>query len=175
MKYTKAIKLWHNWLLKKIPKSNFWEVKEEFYWYIDFENKRGKIIVPVWFKTNFWSIPRLLRIFFDPTKYIWYIVHDYLYSEEWVIELNDWWETWYTRKESDQILIATLNLESARIIEKFCIYIWVRIWWFLFYKNFLWKIFKWLKKDLNIIFILQLLCFIIILISIIYLIKNYGN
>jgi len=135
MKYTNAIKLWHNWLLKKIPNSNYWEVMEEFCWYINYNNKTKKIIVPVWFKTNFWSIPKPLRIFFNPTKYIWYILHDYLYSKEWKIIYFDKYYLSYTRKESDLILLETLNLEKANILEKLCIYGWVRIWWFLFFKK----------------------------------------
>jgi len=140
MKYTDAIELWNNWLLRKIPNSNYWVVMEEFYWYIDYENKIEKVVVPKWFKTNFGSIPKPLRIFFNPTDYIWYILHDYLYSPKWEIS---YYETTvytksYTRKDADLILLETLQLEWANVIEKFSIYYWVRIGWILFYKKKLW-------------------------------------
>jgi len=136
MKYTDAIKLGQNWLLRKIPNSNYWVVMSEFYWYIDHDTKVQKVIVPVWFKTNFGSIPKPLRIFFNPTDYIWYIMHDYLYNKMWEIIIE--WENCvinYTRKDADLILLETLNLECAIFIEKILIYYWVRAWWFLFYKK----------------------------------------
>ena len=136
MKYTDAIKLGQNWLLRKIPNSNYWVVMSEFYWYIDHDTKVQKVIVPVWFKTNFGSIPKPLWIFFNPTDYIWYIMHDYLYNKMWEIIIE--WENCvinYTRKDADLILLETLNLECAIFIEKILIYYWVRAWWFLFYKK----------------------------------------
>ena len=137
MKYTIAISLGHNWLLKKIPNTNYFEVKEPFYWYIDYNNKKEIITVYDWFKTNFWSIPAPLRIFFKPTKYIWYVLHDFLYSKLGAIYKADqaWVEIEYTRKEADLILLETLHLEWANFIERFFIYIGVRCCWGLFFKR----------------------------------------
>ena len=126
MKFTLAIKLWHNWLVKKEPNTDYWIIKEEFWWYIDYADKKEKIVVPVWFRTNFWSIPRLLRIFFNPTKYISYLLHDLLYSKA---------NQLYTRKQSDKILLEALHVEWAGFIEKTLVYIWVRIGGFLFFKQ----------------------------------------
>ena len=137
MKYTKAIELWHNWLLRKLPNSKYWEVVEEFYWYVDYKDKIEKVIVPKGFKTNFGSIPAPLRIFFNPTDYIGYILHDYLYSSEWKIVYNGilLYNKSYSRKDADLILLETLHLEWANLIERFTIYYWVRLWWALFYKK----------------------------------------
>ena len=77
MKFTIAMK--KNWLLKKLPRTDLFEVREEFNWWVDYDNKLNNIMVPKWFKTNFWSIQRTLRVFFSPTKYISYILHDWLY------------------------------------------------------------------------------------------------
>jgi len=124
MKFT--IAKTHNWLLKKIPNSSDFKVVEEFYWYIDYNIKEIKIIVPEGFKTNFGSIPRFLWIFFDKTKYISYILHDYLYSKNWDN---------VTRKWADLILLEALNVEWASFMERVSIYFWVRIGGFLFYKK----------------------------------------
>jgi len=137
MKYTNAILLGQNGLLKKIPNTNSFEVSQPFYWFVDYDNKKEIITVCEWFKTDFWSIPKPLRIFFNPSRYIWYIMHDFLYSEIWTIyETNHaWTERHYTRKEADLILLETLHLEWASFIERWLIYIWVRIWGWFFYKK----------------------------------------
>jgi len=132
LRYTTAITLWQNWLLEKIPGSRYWKVQKEFVWYIDYEQKGTKyikyssdirvlnrIIVNKWFKTDFGSIPQFLWIFFDKTKYISYILHDYLISK-----------TNIERIVCDQVLIDAMALEWAWRIERFFIYIWVRIWSF---------------------------------------------
>lgn len=126
-KFTKAVKLWQNWLLMKIPSSDYWVVKKAFYWYIDYKEKDIKITVSKWFLTDFWSVPRILWSIFDKTKYISYILHDKMYSKEFWIAL--------TRKQADQILLEALHVEGASFIERTLIYIWVRIWWGLFFKK----------------------------------------
>ena len=137
MKYTNAIKLGQNWLLKKLPNTNYFEVSQPFYWFIDYKTKKEMVSIVEWFRTNFWSIPKPLRIFFNPTKYISYILHDFLYSEFWTIyeTSHAWIEIKYTRKEADLILLETLHLEWANILERYLIYIWVRCCWSLFFKR----------------------------------------
>ncbi|MBK6388580.1 MAG: DUF1353 domain-containing protein [Rhodoferax sp.] len=66
--------------LRKIPGTDRWVVQEAFVWYIDYENKERAIIVPAGFGTDFGSIPRILHPILSPTKYIAYILHDYLYA-----------------------------------------------------------------------------------------------
>ena len=116
MKFTNAVRLGNNWLLKKLSNTPFWAVCEPFFWYVEYGSKKDKITVPEWFLTDMWSIPRLLWIFFDKTKYISFILHDYLCSN-----------TKYNRKQADLILLEALRIEWASIIERICIYIWVRI------------------------------------------------
>ena len=135
MKFTKAITLKQNWLLKKIPNSDLFEVSQEFIWYLDYENKTEFVIVPKGFKTNFWSIPKPLRFLFNPVNYISYILHDYLYMQHSFISIWDFRARNPSRKEADYILLQTLNLEWAWTIEKFCVYFWVRLFGFLFFKK----------------------------------------
>ena len=137
MKFTQAV-LHKNWLLQKIPRSNKWRVETEFVWFIDYKTKKEYVEIHKWFKTDFGSIPKILQGIFNPTRYISYILHDYLYSDfwhikkqesEWVIYLN------YTRKDADKILREALKVEWASFIERWLIYIWVRIWWWKHYKK----------------------------------------
>ena len=134
MKFTTALA--HNWLLKKIPNSNYFEVREAFSWYVNYEDQLELVSVSEWFKSNFWSIPKPLRIFFNPTRYISYILHDYMYSEIWAMyNTKTWAELYYTQKDADKILRAALKVEWASFIERWLVYIWVRLWWFLFFKR----------------------------------------
>lgn len=137
MKYTDAVQLGQNGLLQKLQGEIF-EVREEFFWYLDYQKKNPFVIVPEGFQTNFGSIPRIMRVFFTPTKYLGYILHDYLYSWSWKIIYQDddeYSEVQYTRKEADLILRNCLKVEGAWFLERNMIYLWVRIWWFLHYES----------------------------------------
>jgi len=135
MKFTKAVTLKQNWLLKKLPNSDLFEVREEFIYYLDYSTKKEYVVIPRWFRTNFGSIPRLLRFFFNPVQYISYLLHDYWYSKNAFICVWDFRARDFTRKEADMILLEALNVEWAWTIEKFCIYIWVRIFGWLNFKK----------------------------------------
>jgi len=113
MKYKHAIALWHNWLVEKVIWTDNWIVRVPFVWYIDFTNKLWKIEISEGFVTNFWSIPRLFRIFINPTKYISYILHDHM----WQPEVN------ISFKESNVILKEAMEVEWAGIIERNLVYI----------------------------------------------------
>lgn len=137
MKYTQAVRIHKNWLLKKIS-STEWEVMEEFIWYIDFDSKNTYVIVPKGFITNFWSIPRIMQSIFQPTKYLWYVLHDRLYDKDWEIIYEDKYEMGnvnYTRKEADKILLESSKVEWAWFIERYCIYLGVRLWGFNHYNR----------------------------------------
>ena len=126
MKFTIAMK--QNWLVKHIPKSKYWIVEDSFIWYVDYKNKEWKIEVPKWFKTDFGSIPFFLRCFLNPTKYISYIAHDWCYSK---LNLQ------YNKIESDLILLEALEVEWASFIERYFIFMWVSIfWWIVWLKKF---------------------------------------
>lgn len=50
LKFTNAI-LKQNGLLRKLPNSDFFIVEKSFMYYVDYDNKNYKIIIPKWFKT----------------------------------------------------------------------------------------------------------------------------
>lgn len=157
MKFTQAIK--KNWLLQKIPwTNNKFKVMDEFVRYVDYTDKSAHIIVPEGFITDFGSIPRLFHWLFNPTKYISYILHDYLYSYKWCVllpdDFNERWITWVEKLKveyeywdnykvsaipdrlfADRTLIEWMRVEWAGIIERYIVYIFVRIFWFLFFKK----------------------------------------
>lgn len=137
MKYTQAVELKKNGLLKKVSYNEF-EVADEFIWYISYDKKDTYIIVPSGFKTNFGSIPRIIQAFFSPTKFLAYVLHDFLYSNDCKIIFQDEFETHiypYTRKQADQIMGEAIKVEWGWFLERHLIYLWVRIWWFLHYKK----------------------------------------
>ena len=137
MKYTQAVKLHKNWLLKKISHDT-WEVQEEFVWLIHYENSGYFVRVPKGFQTNFGSIPRLLRVFFNPTKYLAYVLHDFLYGKDGAIIHDNYIEEVrvdYTRKDADNIMREAIKVEKSWIIERNSIYLGVRLFWFLHYER----------------------------------------
>lgn len=138
MKYTKAIKLHKNWTLIKELGNNLWTVDGSFVWYLCYMTKGYYIEVEHWFKTDFGSIPRPLWFFFDKTKYVSYILHDWLYSkpyiEKKVSSVSYQW-VMITRKQCDDILIEWMYLEWASRVEIFFVYLWVRLFWWLFFKK----------------------------------------
>ena len=134
MKFTQAV-LHKNWLLKKIPRSNKWKVETEFVWFIDYNTKKEYVEIHKWFKTDFGSIPKFLQWIFSPTKYLAYILHDYLYSKNWCIKSKVTISVNYTRKDADLILRKALKVEWASKIERLFIYLWVRLFWWIKYKK----------------------------------------
>lgn len=107
MKFTqekRKINLEKNWLLQKIPWSQNFITKSEFFWLVDYDDDFSeKIIVLKNFITDFGSIPRFLWIFFDKTRFVSYILQYFLYSKKYCWNLN--------RKESDKILKEALKVE----------------------------------------------------------------
>jgi len=140
-KYTKAINLWLNWLLQKIPCKNKWIVKKWFVWFIDYEqqDKRKAIVntevfpneieVPIWFITDLWTIPGIGRLLIRADKFIAFILHDYILSREfrklhpYLLKLT------YSEHRAicDRILLEALDVEKAKVWEKILIYSWIRI------------------------------------------------
>jgi hypothetical protein len=116
--------------LRKTPWSDRFVVQEPFVWEIDYEQKnKGKVVVPAWFWTNFGSIPAFFRLFFSPTKYISYVLHDYLYTQWSIIEYNDGTKRIATRKECDEILAESLCVEWMNKVWVLLVYSSVRIFW----------------------------------------------
>ena len=134
MKYTYAIKQFKEWTLIKKSATNLWIVKESFTWYIDYENKKWEVTVPEWFEFDFWSIPRWLRWLFNPTKYLAYLLHDYLYNnlqkrKDKPITYN------YERRIADDILYEALKVEGMIFIWRYIIWKAVHLFGWIYQKN----------------------------------------
>lgn len=139
MKYTQAVKLFKNGTLsKEIGSDDVFEVQETFVWYIDYNKKSTYFTVNKGFKTNFGSIPKIMQIFFTPTKYLSYILHDATYTKGMYLS-EEIWDKIYryslTRKECDKILLEGLKVEWAWYIERNMIYWGVRLGGFLHFKK----------------------------------------
>ena len=138
------IKIINNWNYKKIIWTKYFIITDKFIFQLKIYWKFYLIIVPEWFITDLGSIPSIF-FFFDKSRYISYILHDYLYSLIWKIE-NINWKLNYNQELVDNILIAWLNTEWMNDRWKIFILIWLSIWWRFNYKKEDKEISK-LKKD----------------------------
>ena len=110
--------------LRKISGTNYWEVSEPFVWWLDYEDhSKWCIIVTKGFRTDLWSVPRILWSVFNPTEWLAFVLHDYLYS----IKMIEWEEI--ERKTADLIMREALVAEWCKNPELFCLYYWVRLGW----------------------------------------------
>lgn len=138
-KFTTATKLNQEGSLIKKSNTNLWIVKEPFEWQVEYNDDRyGKIIVPEGFETDFGSIPQALWWMFNPTKYVAYILHDYIYEMYGQIPttLFDTPATLdYTRKQADYVLLEALKAEKCPFIKRWLIYFGVRIWGWMAWKK----------------------------------------
>ncbi len=135
--FTNAVKLLRNGTLTKESGTNIFEVAKSFLWLIDYENKKWKIKVKKWFKTDFWSIPKFLRWYFNPTKYLAYILHDNLYSrlyEIYIVDKNDYN---IQRKFADGIMREALKVEGMNRSDRYIVWKWCRIFGGI-YQQYLW-------------------------------------
>ena len=120
-KFTTALK--NNWTLRKINWTNEWIVEDPFVWYIDYlDHSKWEILVPKGYKTDFWTIPRILRPIFNPTAHLAYVLHDYIYENKT-----------YSRKDSDIILSQALIAEWMNRIGVLLVWLWVRAFGWLYY------------------------------------------
>ena len=119
-----------NGTLRKIPWVRKFVVQEYFEWRIDyFDESKWRVIIPAWFATNFWSIPRILTWVYDPCEYLAYVLHDYLYSDIAVVTMIDGTTRVITREEADNILLEAIQVEGMSKILAYPVYWWVRIGW----------------------------------------------
>lgn len=103
--------------LRKVSWTRKWVVVEPFRWWKEYDDhSKGSIVVEKDFETDMWSIPRIFWVFLDPTKWLAFVLHDYLYTKITT-----------TRKEADEILFEALLVEGCSKIEAYIIYMWVRI------------------------------------------------
>ena len=127
MKYTKAVLILENWYLLKKSWTNDWLVMKPFVWFLDYENRTWKIQVPLGFRTDFGSIPQCFWWIYNPTRYLAYILHDFLYSKKYYWKLS--------RKEADVILYQALKVEWMWFLKRCIIYFAVRIFWRKFFRK----------------------------------------
>ncbi len=121
-----------DWTIKKIGWTNLFEVVNPFCWLIDYEDKDGwMIIAEKGFRTNYGSIPAIFRIFFDPTRYNSFVIHDKMYWNKMKYHKGNKEFVILTRKEADIILLEGLEYEGAWFFEKAFIYMAVRAFWWI--------------------------------------------
>lgn len=133
MKFTQAVKLQKNGsLIKKIGTEKFY-VDKEFIWYLDFDNKKEYIIVESGFVTDFASIPRIFRIFFNPSRYISAVLHDKL-RESRIIENTDGLWRYCGKMEADMIYFSALRTEWVSLLVASLHFLWLFLgWWYIYY------------------------------------------
>lgn len=127
------IKIIRNWSLKKIIWTKYFRVFSPFIFLLIFDWQKYNIKVPVWFITDLWSIPSIFFMF-DKSRYISYILHDFLYSLIWEITNINWYLS-YDQKLSDEILSIWLEKENMNKFWRFLVKIWLKIWWRFNYKK----------------------------------------
>ncbi|MGP1582964.1 MAG: DUF1353 domain-containing protein [Candidatus Altimarinota bacterium] len=129
MKYTTAVALFQNGSLIKQSNTNKWIVENMFIWEVVYGTRFEcqKIKVPSGFITDMGSIPQIFWVFFNPTQYLAYILHDYLYHQKGKIYTHK--ETYYeySRKDCDKMLYEAMKVEGAWWITRACVYLGVRI------------------------------------------------
>lgn len=133
MRFSQAVKLHKNGTLIKKIWTELFTVDKEFIWYLDFENKKEYIIVESWFVTDFASIPRIFRIFFNPSRYISSILHDKL-RESRIIENTNWLWRYCWKMEADMIYFSALRTEWVSLFVATSHFLWLFLWgWCIYY------------------------------------------
>lgn len=133
LKINMKIKILINWDLKKIIWTKYFIVSSDFLFLLIIYWKKYHIRVPKWFITDFGSIPPIF-FFFDKSRYISYILHDFLYSLIWqTISIN--WILEYDKNIADEILVAWLKAEWMIESGQVLVLLWVSIWWKPYYKK----------------------------------------
>lgn len=127
------IKVLQNWTYQNIIWTKYFIIKIAYIFLITINWKNYIINVPEWFITDLWSIPPII-FFYDKSRYISYILHDYLYSLIGKI-INIYWELAYDQKLADKILNIWLWVEGMSKKWRVWVCIWLKIWWRFNYKK----------------------------------------
>lgn len=136
MKFSRAIALHQEWSLIKKSWTRLFRVDKKFQWWLDYDNKRERVIVEAGFLTDFWSIPRFLWWLFNPTEWIAYILHDQLYEDQYVLIGEDQLKRYITREEADQILYQALLVEWCPEWSAKLQYVGLRLgWWYRWHRS----------------------------------------
>jgi len=132
MKFTQAVLLHQNGsLARKLEEKNLFEVKTEFVWFLNREDKKEYIVVPAGFTTDLASIPRIFWGLFDRYR-VSSILHDYLYQTHTIASKNAKNEEIYrpcTFHEANYIYFQSLRTEWVGILEAILQYTAVTLFW----------------------------------------------
>ncbi len=127
------IKLKQQWTLKKISWTKYFRVIVPYIFNLYLNDKIIAVIfIPEWFLSDFGSIPSIF-FFFDKSRYISYILHDYLYSLLWEVIFSDKIRS-VSRREADYILEIWLKSEWMSWIWIFSVDTWLLLGWCYNYK-----------------------------------------
>lgn len=126
MKYTDAVRAEKNGTLMKLDGNDNFVVCEPFVWFVDYEEKTGKILVPTGFITDLGSIPPFFRVFFSRNGSTAYILHDYMYHHGGKIpQENGWLEL--SRRHADRIMYQALRVAGIGVVSAYLQYLGVRL------------------------------------------------
>jgi len=136
------IEIIKNWSLKKIIWTKYFEITDNYIFRLFYWKVYYTITIPVWFVSDFASIPAIF-FNFDKTRYISYLMHDFIYSFIWEITLEEedsilLWELWelvYDQRLADEILIAWLETEWMNKPWRKIVSLWLLIWWRFCFKK----------------------------------------
>lgn len=121
------VKILQNWTLQNILWTKYFQVDLPYIFELEYNSKKHTINVPKWFITDLGSIPPVLFIF-DKSRYISYILHDYLYSLVWEI-VSIYGKLEYNQDLSDRILCEWLKLEGMNKTGRELVYLWLYCFW----------------------------------------------
>lgn len=140
------VKIIQNWTHQNIIWTKYYIIDIPYIVELRIWLKTYIIVVPKWFITDLGSIPSIF-FFFDKSRYIFYILHDYLYSLVWKI-VNIYWKLNYNQNLADEILFNWLGIEWMNNTWRVLVLSWLDIGWRFNYKKENKEISR-LKKTLN--------------------------
>ncbi len=114
-------------LVSPLADGKTWVIQHPFGYYVGAEGSSDRIEVPVGFRTDFATVPRLLWVILP--KWGRYgnatVIHDYLY-----------WMQEHPRLEADRILLEAMGVLGVRSVVKYTMYWGVRAFgWLAWYCN----------------------------------------
>ena len=129
------VRIKQDWMLSKVSWTDFWIVWKPYIFEITFKWKEYEIVIDdifvlIWFNTDFWSIPVLLWFILKPSKWISYILHDYLYNNCWFYDTG-WHHIPLSKEQCDSILCLGMKEEWAWIWERGLVHLGLSIWGFV--------------------------------------------
>lgn len=112
-----------------------WIVDDRFLFEIQLWLDKYKKKIWKWFITDYWSIPRLLWLLFNPTAWNTYILHDDLYKY-WFFLDDEWNRIFITKRQADLILFYWMRSEWAWCFESNVVLLWLDIGWWVAWNRY---------------------------------------